>query len=187
MFTNNYIKMINGRFFCRTDNDRNSQEYRTVSGEIIAGFNKNLCYSDIGGYLAQGYCRSLPTYATSYNEVYPGVHFGSGGTAPAKSDYALESPITSGLSITNPTSIVQLNDGLGKHEFISTFSVTNTTENEITIREIGVITPMRDISTSGTFVYPVLMERTVLPEPVTISAGRMKVISYKIVFNHIAT
>lgn len=184
MFTKNYINLTKGRFFCTMDSSMGYQEYRCAGGDNFGAYNKNLFYSDIGGYFTTSQCRvALVGASSDIRNVGGGVYFGTGSTPPAKSDYRLESPITSGLSVTNPDTAVQTSDGKGKYEVMSTFTVKNTTSSEIVIREMGIITPVRDLSTSGTFYYAVLMERTVLTDPIVIPAGGTKMITYKLTFN----
>ena len=126
-------------------------------------------------------CREIATGETSGS--YPGVYFGTGSTPANKANYTLESPITSGLSISNGTRLY-VDEGNGIHSYHVTFAVKNTTESEINIYEIGLFSKieLNDSSTSAKHCLA-LMERTVLTEPITIAPGATKLVTYKITFN----
>ena len=111
-----------------------------------------------------------------------GIRFGSGSTAPTKEDYTLESPIESGLTVTNGAYRIE-DGGDGKHTFTKEAVLRNTTESDIVIREIGVF----GVSVTGTNApfsnHLVLLRRDVLSSPVVIAPGESKLVSYKMTFN----
>ena len=120
-----------------------------------------------------------------------GVYFGTGGTVPKVSDYTLESPITSGLAITNPSientgydpKFPMETDGK-KYSLVPTYIVQNTSSAEINIREVGVFGAVCTSSSSNSSTINVLFERTVLSEPINIQPGKVKLITYRLTFNH---
>lgn len=137
-------------------------------------------YGDFGYWLTRAKCTSFPNrYETSASKA-GGVFFGSGATPATQYDYKLETPITSGLSIVNPSQYSFNDNGNGQWTFSASYVVTNTTTAEITIREIGIVTA---VNTDSSTYYPVLMERTVLDEPITIPAGDAKLITVKLTQN----
>lgn len=104
-----------------------------------------------------------------------GIGFGSGTTPPTIDDYKLESAISSGLSFSfvqnygNPCTWI--------------ITITNTSDEEITISELGMFTSIySNYSSSGSNVTA-LVDRTVLDNPVTIPAGGIGKIEYEIKIN----
>lgn len=131
--------------------------------------------------MKNGRCKALPTsYASTAWNTDPGVYFGKGSTPAQKTDANLESLIDSGLEITSPAKVVEYSDGNGKYEFIADFGVRNISESEINIYEVGLFLSVRVKSSQ---YYPMLVERTVLAEPITIPPGEAKLVSYKLTFN----
>lgn len=189
MFTNNYINLRKLKF--------ESSKYSSFTSLVNADGTSCYAYAlysygcDLGEWIKYARCRSIITQKDATfpgsNSIYPGVYFGSGSTPPTKSDYTLESPITSGLNIENPSSLVWVDNGNGVHSCIADFVVRNTTSNPIIINEIGAFLPTGASSvTSVTGVITlnnVLAERTVLSEPITIPAGEAKLVAYKLTFN----
>lgn len=174
MFTKNYEQFRHMMFF--NIYNGNQTFTRETGATVKAGAQYN--YSrDIGANLHQGRCRTV-------DESYPGVYFGAGSTPATKNDYTLESPITSGLTITNPSAAAISTEGAGKYIVQSAFIVRNDTDAEINIYEIGFYTTINYYKNSTTTeTYPVLMERTVLTEPINILPGESKVVTYKLTFN----
>lgn len=183
MFTNNYINFVNGIFFGTTQNfvifdGREMTNLRPYDYPIFTG---------IGQYILKARCRTLAentgTSSAPIERTYPGVYFGSGSTPASKNDYTLESPITSGLSISNPSSLMYKEKN-GKHSYSAEFILKNTTDADINIYEIGLYGQVGYYGSSY-MLYPCLYERTVLDEPITIPAGESKLVTYKITFNQI--
>lgn len=181
MFTNNFITLMRHK-----SDGASSKKYKNVAGSSVTGYRATLMYAGILNYMKTGYCRTMVTAGSSSNNApedscYPGVYFGAGVTAPAKQNYVLESPISSGLSITNPTSLKESNNGNGKYEFTAEFILSNTTDKEINIYEIGLFLPVTTQSSTSTFVWNnVLAERTVLTAPITVPANGLAKLNYTI-------
>lgn len=157
-----------------------------ATGAYYSSNGSELVQADIGRWMGLGRCQAIKTaQASQYsnNAFGQGVYFGTGSTPATLSDYTLESPITSGLSITNPSKLVWTDNGMGRYAVKADFILTNTAENEVNIYEIGLISFMYKDDLG--YLYPFLMERTVLPEPITIPAGGIKLVTYKITFNQV--
>lgn len=185
MFTDNYIAYREMMF-------RNVKK-TFVNCEGLSASNCEAQYSwtgDIGSVMTTAYCKEIPgqtntTSKPSNKTSYPGVYFGSGSTPATKSDHKLESPITSGLSITNPGG-ASVDENNGRYTYILPFVVKNTSENEINIWEIGVFGEATYYKSSGSYyIQNVLFERTVLTEPITIAPGEAKLVTYYLAFNQI--
>lgn len=188
MFTNNYIafrfNMFMGLMGTNGSNGVTNLVYGkscvTVTGatNVLMSAVGQMAYIDIGRCM-EGRCKALLTAKTSSYANTNGLYFGSGTTPATKEDYTLESPITSGLSIVNGDFHIE-NGVSGQYSISRDYVVTNTSENDITISEIGCFGgwPL------GTSEYhQVLWERTVLSSPITIPAGESKAVTYKITFN----
>jgi hypothetical protein len=135
---------------------------------------------DFGGLMRYGRCKTFPTSKGEDKPVQSdyGVYFGSGSTPATREDYKLESPIESGLSITNPSSLVWLETDGGNCSAVADFVLRNTSGAKIVVREVGFVSAL--IRQNDGDFYPCLFERTVLDNPVTIPAGEAKLIEYKV-------
>jgi hypothetical protein len=189
MFTNNYIAFRHNLFFGTT----------SASGSANGVFGKNMTNTagaatyfwssaakndvkDIGSAMQRPRCRDIITGASSQASTYYGVYFGSGSTPATKADYTLESPITSGLTFSEE-SLEFPTDGNGKYVVSAKYAVTNTTESEINIYEIGCFCPV--LKDSYNTWHLVMMDRTVLTKPITIPAGLTANVEYRFTFNQI--
>lgn len=132
----------------------------------------------IGGRM---YFPGTVTYSVSTSSSSTGIHLGTGDTAPTENDYALESKISSGITASTPTR--QYNkDNNGNPYLTLMFTVTNTTSSDIIVKEIGFVqsaylaTNMGSSqSSNGTHI---LLDRTILSQPVTIPANDSAAIKY---------
>lgn len=186
MFTDNYKNYRKAMFF--NDKTLTFKAYGGSTYKLLPQYN---FYGDIGAVIKYGQCRSFSSGSGTYNGgttsaygAYSGVWFGSGSTPPAESDYALGYPITSGLSITNSTPTT-MDNGNGEYVVQSSYILTNTSAEDITINEIGLFGELvwKD-NNNYCYETPVLFERTVLAEPITIPSGEAKLVTYKLTFNH---
>lgn len=109
-----------------------------------------------------------------------GIYFGTGSTPATINDYKLNNLITSGLSSVY-TTVSVAKEAEGRYAICGQYTLQNTSNEPISISEIGVVTGF-DTSSSGATAY-VLMERTVLGEPITIDPGKAKTVTYKLTFN----
>lgn len=196
MFTANYDKykklmfMGDTNFYYAPEINAGNGFVWTTGAELgtSLGGAPNSYNGDIGYWLNKGRVGAIPTTTkSSVTDATFGVYFGTGATPATKDDYTLESPITSGMTVTNygNTSLVDFiytEDEHGNQTFSVPYVLNNTSGAEINVYEIGVITP---ISSNGATVWPVLMERTVLPEPVTIPAGESRMITYSVHINKV--
>lgn len=112
-----------------------------------------------------------------YKTTASGIVLGSGSTPPTVSDYMLDSQITSGLHCSVTT--VYNQDG----NVTRTITATNTSENDITIAEIGHQCQIYTGDNSTSNSKYVLMDRSLLQAPVTIPVGAVGVISYTVKVN----
>lgn len=131
--------------------------------------------------LRLGEAMQVPKCANPSDTFTNSVYFGSGSTPATKDDFTLEAPITSGLSFAQGTSLcVKTQDG--QYAAWVSHVVKNTTSNVINIYEIGLFAQIYNAGNTTSTKY-VLMERTVLDEPIVIPAGEEKTVTYKLTFN----
>ena len=190
MFTDNYIK-LQKMLFSSDPNTTTTFKDCAGTSQTVYDYHAPNYKANIGQCMKYGKCRALTatfSVAGSPMNNYPGIYFGTGSTPAKKTDYTLESPITTGLTITNASALSWQNDGNGKYTVTSDFIVRNTTGAEINISEIGAFGPIYlnanyfNNGSSSTWAI-VLMERTVLSEPVTIQPNESKLVQYKVTFN----
>ena len=190
MFTNNYINykalMFHGGNTYSSYTHPTSLTFVWTIGDTIGRNNPTISAQwsskgDFGFWLPKGRCRTFPTdRRTSNEDTAFGIYFGSGSTPATKADYKLEKPITSGLRVSGIDDDYLILQNNGKYEAMVTFLLKNTSDAEINVYEIGAVTPVGNSSSS---FYPVLMERTVLAEPVTIPAGGTRALEYRVIIN----
>lgn len=183
MFTNNFIELQKAAFMGTT------AALKRVSGSdvtlrlSVSTFALNL--AGLGRWLNVGRCSTVTNSVSFSSNSFGndkgvgGVWFGTSPTPATKEDYSLGSAITSGLTVTSPSSVTQKDEGGGKYTFLSDFIVRNDTEADINIYEIGLFT----VPVEGPAAYSILVERTVLTEPIVIPAGESKLVTYAIRFN----
>jgi hypothetical protein len=110
------------------------------------------------------------------------VCLGSGNATPTENDFRLNSIILDGeITISSQTTVYDEDSNAGKR-LVVTF--TNTTENSITIREIGLY--VQAIPYGGTSHYNdnrnFLFDRTLLDTPVTVGPNESATIVYTLYF-----
>ena len=177
MFTTNFINLT--KLFALAEGA--SSGYSCVDCNGIS-FNASLSHITYGflSYMDYGRCRTQPSdYVSGATSSYAGVYFGTGTTPPTRADFNLEGLLTSGLSVSSGNRLY-VADG-SNYAYRCTYTLTNTTESDITIREIGLFAPVFAASAK---CYTTLMERTVLDEPITITPGETRLVTSKITFHH---
>ena len=107
----------------------------------------------------------------------PGVILGNGDTAPTSDDYKLAGEIITGFTYSGTLQQVVSDTAVTAKAI---YTITNTSDTEITIKEIGLIGHAINGSSAQ---YKFLLERTVLDTPVTIPAGGIGQVEYTITFN----
>lgn len=190
MFTNNYVALRHNTFFgvfynspiTTPSGSISAKTFRDAGGSTVNQYKASEW--DIGAVMGLPRCASIPTSnitnATTLRQQNMGVYFGAGSSPATLADYTLESTITTGLAFSGGLEKVSAYEN-GKAEVIARYIVTNTSDAEINIWEIGCFMPIQ--SSSSSQYKLVMVERTVLTEPITIPAGESKMVTYKVVFN----
>ena len=177
MFTKNYFK------YRRTNFDNTySASYIDASGNTCSGakydFGSKLRNAIVGTAYMRTNSSNFETYAN------PGIYFGTGTTPATEDDITLEKFITSGITVSSSTPGYSKNaEGMWIVQTI--YIVTNTSEEEISISEIGFFSESTNYSSSNkNYEYhPILFERTVLENPIVIPSGEARVINYQLNMN----
>lgn len=109
-----------------------------------------------------------------------GIWVGAGNKAESDSDYSLESRITSGLTANTPTATPGYDSDYNPTMTID-FTLTNTSASEIVVREIGYFQQAHGSTTLGsaaTSTNIIMLDRTVLSNPIAIPAGEYAAVRY---------
>ncbi len=142
---------------------RNGESYsELVTGaKMINGNDVILLAAASGGYYQYGEDYSLRTQLT--------LRVGSGDTAPADTDYALENDVTNNISDYQVNVLTSSDDN--SYKTIITASGMCNSENGLTIREIGVGKSFHNKSMPTQIDGPTLFIRHILDEPITLVYG----------------
>lgn len=136
-----------------------------------------------GSYLDYG------TTGSSSSKVTYGVAFGNGTAEPTVDDLKFSGDYITGLTKgSNITLNTQVFYGEGYTEQTVIYTITNTTDANITISEVGLFGGWYYHDTTVTNVksyrYPVLFERTLLEAPIAIEPTAIGQVTYTIRINH---
>lgn len=118
-------------------------------------------------------CNPSNNVQINSNYSSPGIYLGTGDTAPTEDDYGLAARITTGLTASTPTQATG-KDANGNPYKQILFTLTNTTSTDIIVKEIGYVQTLRAGLTNAPTVVTnerFLLDRTVLPSPVTVPAN----------------
>ena len=133
------------------------------------------------GYLANKFEFPYFIYDTVAFTGSRGIFVGSGSTPASENDYNLENRITTGLTSSAVTVNVDTdNDGNPFKSF--TFTLTNSTANDIIIKELGYAQNVHASASRGasSSTAGCLLDRTVLTTPITIPANGSNTLKYTI-------
>lgn len=121
---------------------------------------------------------AAPYSDATYGKTIPGTWYGKGTTPAALDDYTLEAPITDGsiTAICGGNSNLVRAEGPDHYRFSAVHQVTNNTDEEIAISEIGCFGSI----TNGGKVL--MLDRTVLKTPVVIPPRETVPLEYVIKF-----
>ena len=108
-----------------------------------------------------------------------GIRLGSGNTQASEDDYNLDSRITSGLTASSPVVTYGVDEN-GNPYKVFLFTLTNSTNSDITVAEIGYFQQLYTSSSQGAIssTATIMLDRTVLSTPVTVPANDSAVIKY---------
>lgn len=160
------------------DMDGSGQHYGVVAGKSVVNQDIYIPYNST----SSGYNLRIATFSEN---AYDGIYVGTGSTAPTENDYALESVISSGItgSISKTNIYDQTNEVVGIR---FTLTLSNTTSEDIAVSEVAKCVRFNTASTSwgnpNAGSRCVMIDRSVLAEPVTVPAGEAAVIYYDFIY-----
>ena len=159
-----------------TYSDRNEPRYSpTAPTSCFPQSNHSTTNGAIRGSTLDGYDSPENTAA---------VFFGSGIRPVSLDDYCLESVHTNSISISDDIGVTRsISDSENSVTVEYSYLIENVSDEDILIAEIGLCVPMNSFSSPYTYNHPVLIDRTLLTEPVTITPGNTEVVTYTITYN----
>lgn len=150
---------------------------KKVVGGLLSGIEANnlgITYTDItgtdievtysggwnysGGVCSTSQYKTLDTYTSTGKFA---LYVGSNGTPPTENDYTLD---TVNLTPTQNPTLTRTDT-----QTLIAFTLTNNTDSEQTIREVGLCTAA--LSTSSNVYIRLLLNRKVLDTPITMAIG----------------
>ena len=120
--------------------------------------------------------RYLTSNSTSGTYEMEGFQLGTGSNAESYEDYALQTPITSGITLASATGNVVESVLDGQHlKSKHSFTMTNSTASTITVSEIGVF--VRSTANGGS-PHWVLVYREVPDEPIELGPSESIILEF---------
>lgn len=147
-------------------------ELRKTDGDVYTcsySSSSRIPYALLGGVC-------IPQFYSSNYGSWNGTWFGRGRTPATVDDYTLEDPIFDALTGASGLEALVATVGDGYVQISATQSLTNNTDEEIAVGEVGCF---GQVSSSGSGI---LMDRTVLEEPIVISPKSTVAFEYVIKF-----
>lgn len=161
MFLNNwgtYNNVINNYGF-------SVYSYQTV----VAGLDSN--GNNVDMTYQSGSNSTIPSITANWRDRYDvSLAVGTGDTEPAANDLHLENDVTS--SFSNVSNTYANSADASKVKTLFTFTGINMTGSPITLKEIGIIKRLRCGASSSDVYKTMLINRTLLEEPVTVEHGQ---------------
>ena len=176
MFTNNWYKTLASAI---TKN--NAKNFVNINGVETGLYSKNSIYNiafgDSTGASESAYIGRL---VQTYNGQ-GGVRLGTGDTPATVNDYKLSGDLITGYNFTVK---IETQNSAESDKITATYTITNTSSSEITIKEVGIVAKMANTTSVAQIQHMGLLDRTVLDTPVTIPAGGVGQVVYTITFNY---
>lgn len=175
MFTNNWYKTLASAI------TRNSaKNFVNINGETKGLYSGNSIHNiSLGSDTGASEVAYIGRLVKTYNGQ-GGVRLGTGDTPATVNDYKLSGNLITGY---NFTAKIETQNSAESDKITATYTITNTSSSEITIKEVGIVAKMAN--NSSTAIQQMgLLERTVLDTPVTIPAGGVGQVVYTITFNY---
>lgn len=167
MITNNFKKIM-------------ATVLQSVGGKTVNGC---IPVTDVNGdakYLSSESYGVFPGSVSMAFTGSTGIQIGSGTTPATENDYVLENRIASGYVASSVTYNFNV-DAYGNPYLEYLFTITNNTQEDITISEMGYVQQCFASSVQGASAstkYNFLIDRTVLDNPVTIAASESAAVKY---------
>lgn len=167
MFVRNFYKNISAHFMGNKKVTMKPYQGYDMDVTPSASYTSYFTWLMLGSYMTW-------FRGSASNEA--GVSFGTSDEAPTMDDYNLKGTLLTKENINASCASQSTIDDTGV-TIIGTYAISNISDKEITINEIGYF------AQNGTG-YAFLYDRTVLDTPVTIPAGGVGQVTYTIRFNY---
>ena len=156
-------------------NAYNGAELASVYGRAISNL-----YDILGIFTTS----NIKVRDTDYSYYRDGVVFGTGTGTVSENDTTLFGDHITVINSSNITftRTVWL-DEQGRRNYQANYTISNTTQNDITIGEIGLTYSFKENS-NGSYNYGYLFEHSVLETPITIPAGGVGRVTYNIIMEY---
>lgn len=168
MITNNFKKAVQLLMTSKYSDFVNNMNLVDVNGN-----NKSLKYIHDSYFDFYRFPANMRIFR-KINRLENGIFFGNGEKQVSENDYRLNGAILND-KLECMATVTAENDG-DVRKIVGVYTLRNTSDSEITIREIGLVGYTSDYNTS---VY-LLIDRTLLDEPLTLAAGETGEITYTI-------
>ena len=184
MLTNNWKNLVRAHL-CFISDDVTELTFTSCNGNVLSSKLGNVSTD----YMYSMLLFSMGSVANNYSgkPSVPwgtGVIFGDGTTPPTVDDFHLSGAnIIPGSAYTMTTvRSATINDD-GSITRTALYTITNGSADDFTISEIGVYQSVPCTGANGHEENYVLMDRTLLDEPVTIPAGGVGQVTYNVTFD----
>ncbi len=180
MFTRNFYNILTQMMRVRKGSSHDvtvtdytgAQQTMTLFAPHSSGVSCAVPYGLLGGVCAM--------FAVEHGNYF-GAFLGTGKTPATLDDYVMESPISDDgrLTIDTPLDsglVVAVNPTYA--EISATHAVTNNTSEPIEVTEIGLYGKLFE----GKLNLPILLEHTVIDEPIVLPPGKTVPVNYAIRF-----
>lgn len=167
MFVKNFYRIMARNYFAY--NNQNAINIQVADGGSMSPMN---IVCDTFSYNSAKY-PYLGTVVKSYSGG-GGILFGNGNTPVTVDDYKLSGDVISTITATVAVTWDYTDDGCSG---TAVCTLTNTGSSAITIAEVGLFAGFTSNNNMN-----VLIERTLLDEPITIPAGGIGKVTYTITF-----
>lgn len=176
MFTRNWYVAV-GNFLTGAASEVELTGYsgtKGTQGNISTNYGVPQLYK---GYSSTSGASDMGTLLKTTTNPGKGVMFGDGDTAPTMDDYKLAGNIFAAFT---GTAAIKREGSEGLAKITGLYTLTNAGDTAFTIREVALWQPVQ----IGSSAQSMLIERTVLAEPVTIEPGGVGQVTYTIEFKY---
>lgn len=145
---------------------------KVFSARLVSGTSYNL-------YPSSNFIPSDSMKTITNSVALSGVVLGTGNTPATLDDYKLAGTMITTFTYTGSSTSAETDKG---YECTGTYTITNTGTATFTISEVGLQTTLHTQNNGG--AGQMLIDRTVLENPLTIEAGGIGVLTYTIRMNY---
>lgn len=179
MFVKNWYKALSYYLCAKTAANITSQKFKACTGGEYTFKSDSYYHAPaFGGKNTSGGAANMASYISKYTGGSSGgVVFGSGTTPPTLDDYCLSGTLLSGLTVSAAVTPTWDADGC---TVTGVYTITNSSGVPVTISEVGLV----GATINNVTYYAVLLERTLLENPISLDVNEIGQVTYSIRFNY---